>query len=412
LAPRSRVSDPAVNLPRTLAAIRRNDEPHLHQAVMQNFFAINVSAPIGSGQPNRVADVRRLQLVLVALRLLPDAALTEGAPVGTTIPAANMPRTLRAIQAVKAGLAGGTLGWDPIHADELESGGDRFGGRTYEFENLSIFVPRGTSGDRNDVHVFFSPGSSQGSSGLNAVLHHGLRAACEGSGWILVGVPGKEPGFVTIDTAQIERALGRVGRSSAIGCLRLSAHSRGGRSLRETIAGPHIDIARIDRVVLLDCAFGSVARAITRAGIPAAKVIAYQVVDAALPAFVGRNIRIDPVCARAIGYSRLIQDAMQTRPQLPIPSDVRRQLLTLPPRGRFRAATAASGTPDHLLDFCRDPANRTRIAAIVRDEATAPHGLKTFLDPPNDLGRLGQPFSASIYSHHFFVAEVAHEITS
>jgi hypothetical protein len=188
----------------------------------------------------------------------------------------------------------------------------------------------------------------------------------------------------------------------------LSAHSRGGRGLRETIKGTLVDLAKIDRVVLLDCAFGSVAAALTAARIPASKVTAYQVVDAALPASVGRNIRLDPGCARAIGYSRLIQDAMQTRPSLTIPADIRRQLLTLPARGRFKAATAASGSSDNLDDFCRS--NRSAIAAIVRDEAK-PNGLMTFLDA-NDLGRLGQAFGASIYSHHFFVAEVAHEITS
>jgi hypothetical protein len=221
-------------------------------------------------------------------------------------------------------------------------------------------------------------------------------------------VPGKEPGFVTIDTAQITDALRRVGRDPSIHRLRLSAHSRGGRGLRETIKGSLVDLAKIDRIVLLDCAFGTVAAALTAARIPKAKVVAYQVVDAALPAAVGRNIPLNAACMRAIGYSRLIQDAMQTRPTLTIPANIRRQLLTLPARGRFKAATAASGASDNLDDFCR--ANRSAIAANVRDEAK-PHGLMTFLDA-NDLGRLGQAFGPSIYSHHFFVAEIAHEITS
>ena len=410
LAAGSRVSNPDTNLAQLVAAIRQNEGAHLHDRVMRNYFEIDVSAPVGSRQPNRTADVRKLQVVLVAHGILDPAAIAEGTASGGAIPDTAMPQTLAAIREVKQQIAGGRLGWDPIHADELESGGDRFGSRTYHWSNLSIFVPRGVANDRNDVHVFFSPGGAQGSSGLNAVLHHGLRGACEGSGWILIGVPGREPGFVTIDTATIADALRRVGRAPTVNRLRLSAHSRGGRGLRETIKGPRpqVDIAKIDRIVLLDCAFASVAAALTGARIPPSKVIAYQVVDAALPAAVGRNILLDRDCVRAIGYSRLIQDAMQTRPSLTIPASIRRQLLTLPARGRFKVATAASGSSDNLDDFCRS--NRSAIAAILRDEATA-QGLMTFLDA-NDLGRLGQAFGRSIYSHHFFVAEVAHEITS
>ena len=404
----SRVSNPDVNLAQLVAAIRQNEGAHLHDRVMQHFFEIAASAPVGSGQPNRTADVRRLQVILVAHGILGPGAITEGTDAGGAVRDATMPQTLAAIREVKKRIAGAQLGLDPIHADELESGGDRFGSRTHTSSNLSIFVPRGVANDRNDVHVFFSPGGVQGSSGLNAVLHHGLRGACEGSGWILIGVPGKEPGFVTVDTAQITDALRLVGRGSTINRLRLSAHSRGGRGLRETIKGTLVDLAKIDRVVLLDCAFGSVAAALTAARIPASKVIAYQVIDRALPATNGRNIRLDQDCARAIGYSRLIQDAMQTRPSLTIPADIRRQLLTLPARGRFKAATAASGSSDNLDDFCRS--NRSAIAAIVRDEAKA-NGLMTFLDS-NDLGRLGKAFGPTTYSHHFFVAEVAHEITS
>ena len=405
-----RVSNPDVTLTQLVAAIRQNEGAHLHDRVIQNFFAFEASAPVGSGQPNRTADVRALQVILVAHGLLDPAAVAEGTIAGGAVRESTMPQTIAAIREVKKRIAGGRLGWDPIHADELESGGDRFGSRTYTSSNLSVFVPRGVASDRNDVHVFFSPGDVQGSSGLNAVLHHGMRGASEGSGWILVGVPGREPGHVTIDTAQIADALRRIGRSPTIDRLRLSAHSRGGRGLRETIKGPRplVDLAKIDRVVLLDCAFRSVAAGLTAAAIPPAKVIAYQVVDAALPARVGRNIRIDPRCTRAIGYSRLIQDAMRTRPSLTIPSDIRRQLLTLPARGQFKAATATSGSADNLDDFCRS--NASAIAAIVRNEGR-PDGLMTFLDS-NDLGRLGSAFGPSIYSHHFFVAEVAHEITS
>jgi hypothetical protein len=68
-----------------------------------------------------------------------------------------------------------------------------------------------------------------------------------------------------------------------------------------------------------------------------------------------------------------------------------------------------TGSSDSLDVFCAT--NRARIAAIVRNEGSTPHGLKSFFDA-NDLGRLGMVFKAGIYSHHFFVTEIAHEITS
>jgi hypothetical protein len=256
------------------------------------------------------------------------------------------------------------------------------------------------------VHVFFSPGDATGESGLNAVLHHGLRAACEGTGWILIGVPDGS----TIDTARIEGALRRVGRSTTIERLRRSAHSRGANSLSRTITGRLIDIAKVDRVVILDSGWKSVANMLTAARIPKSKVMAYQVIDALLPSTVARTVQIPAKCARAIGYSRLIQDAMRTRPSLVIPADVQTQLLKLPARGQFTAITSTRTSSDDLVRFCSEPANASRIAAIVRDETKAT-GLKTFFDMPNDLGRFGLVFAPETYSHHFFVAEIAHEIT-
>jgi hypothetical protein len=56
LAGGSRVTNPDVMLPQTLAAIRQNQGAHLHHEVMRNFFGIDVGAPVGEGQPNRAAD--------------------------------------------------------------------------------------------------------------------------------------------------------------------------------------------------------------------------------------------------------------------------------------------------------------------------------------------------------------------
>ncbi|HEX7243853.1 MAG TPA: hypothetical protein VF263_26435, partial [Longimicrobiaceae bacterium] len=316
----------------------------------------------------------------------------------TTIPA-----TLRAVSAFKEGIARRTLGWDPIHADEQEYGGDRYAGRTFEFGIFSIFVPRGVRPDASKVHVFFSPGGAQGDSGLNAVLTHGMRGASDASEYVLIGVPGKEPGFNSITTADITACLARVGRPANVTALRLSAHSRGFRGLRETVRGALVDVSLVERVAIFDANYQSAASALRASGIPASRVVAYDVGTGTLPLAGSRTVGLPAGCMRAIGYSRLIQDAMVTRPSLAIPAAVRAQLLPLPPRGSF---TTSAG-PNNIVSFCT--ANSAAVRTILNQEGS-PDGLRTFLDA-NDLVRFGQTFSPGIYSHHFFVAELAHEVT-
>jgi hypothetical protein len=61
----------------------------------------------------------------------------------------------------------------------------------------------------------------------------------------------------------------------------------------------------------------------------------------------------------------------------------------------------------NIVDFSNT--NRVAIGHILRDEGK-PNGLMTFIDY-NNLIFLGQKFSAGIYSHHLFVAELTHELT-
>ena len=77
-----RVSNPDVNLAQLVAAVRQNEGAQLHDRVMRNCFEIDVGAPVGAGQPNRTADVRKLQAVLVAHGILDPGALTEGDRLG------------------------------------------------------------------------------------------------------------------------------------------------------------------------------------------------------------------------------------------------------------------------------------------------------------------------------------------
>jgi hypothetical protein len=436
---------PVARVPLTVAAIRRNLDPTLQPAVATHFLDLSLSDPVGRGQRNNKGDIHSLQVSLRALGLLSDPDFTaESAAVSglasTTVPDGQIPRTIAAISNLKDKIAGGRLGWAPIRADEAEAGGDRFGGQTFDFQlsslcrfpatagppprpareiadtfGVSIFVPRGAHPGVNKVHVFFSPGEVTGDSGFNAVLMHGLRSASDNSEWILISVPGIEKGWCTIDRAGILACLTRVGRSAAIDALRLTGHSRGGAGLlaslqRSFITGP------IERIAVLDCGeffTGAWVDGWKRHG---TSVTHYRVMNS-LPLAGANVINLEKSCMRAIGYTRLIQDAMVTRPTLSVPAPITGQLLPLPARGSFTtSATSRAGQPNIRLDckrmqtcFCRD--RQSRIDAIIRNELDRRRGLHGFVEG-NDLTRFAQSFVPGIYSHHLFVAEIAHELVA
>lgn len=428
---------PAAAIPRTLAAIRQNKEPTLHARVVEKFLTLRFADNVGRSQMNNRGDILRLQYSLRALGFLRDTSfLSERTAVTTLttarVPEGTIPDTLDGISCLKDAIAGGRLGWAPIHADEDEAGGDRYGGQTHvcpitSFSisetgvrspakqiDVCVFLPRGANPDSNKIHVFFSPGGVKGDSGLNAALTHGLRGASDASDWILIGVPAEggqhhERGFHTISIDAILNCLERVGRARRIDSLRLSAHSRGYRGLMETIQRRLINLALVDRVIILDANHNDIANVLRGSGIRANKVIAYGVTTGNLPLPGSRTIRLPAGCMRAIGYCRLIQDAMVTRPSLPIPAAVRNQLLTLQPRGRFTTSATPNAGQVSLIGFCNS--NGAAINTIVRQESDPAVGLKRFLDN-NDLVRFGGSFTAGIYSHHFFVAEIAHELTA
>lgn len=331
--------------------------------------------------------------------------------------------------------------WTPTHADErTATGGDRFATRTFELVipsltgvsgrtstqniNVSVFVPSGTRPDRNKVHVFFGPGDAVEAGlranevGMNAAMTHGLRGAADATEWILISVPGRtDPSgaeanaFNTIDTAGVQACLGAAGRASTnIDALRFSSHSRGSRGLRETLSRRLIPSPVADRVVVFDAAFSSLDRALARSGIAGSSMLALNVVDSGRLTVRGaRNIALGANAMRAIGYTRIIQDAMVTMPSLNIPAGVRSQLLPLPARGRFTTTRPAPAGMTNIHEFART--NASAIQSIVAHENDAVTGLKTFIDT-NNLIRLGRVFSSGIYSHHLFVAELAHEVVN
>lgn len=331
------------------------------------------------------------------------------------------------------------VAWHPTRADErITSNADRFASQTFELDipsltglggrtstqniRVSVFVPSGAVPSRNKVHVFFSPGAAAEGGlaptqlGLNAVMTHGLRGASDSTEWILIGVPGRagarseDNGFNTIDTSGIQACLHAAGRRTThIDALRLSAHSRGFRGLRETITRHLISGQEPERVVIFDAAYGSVDRALRHSGISGRNMVAFNVVTShRLSAHGAKNISLPASAMRAIGYSRVILDAMTIRPSLVIPSAIRSQLLPLPPRGLFTTASPAPAGMTNIIDFAR--AHRVEIHRIDHNRDNASTGLKHFIDS-NNLLLLGMSFTAGIDAHHLFVAELAHEVT-
>ena len=261
-------------IPITVAAIVRNRQPTLHHQVARYFLNQPLNQPVGRSMPNVKGDVEMAQDSLRALGLLSDADYaTERIAVGSLTAVSNpdviMPQSLAALTRLKERIAGFRLGWTPLQADESEAGGDRYGGRTFDFtittrcfvpsqarerdmpHRVSLFVPRGTTPDTNNVHIFFSPRGAAEDRGDNDVLVQGLRRAAEGTNWILIGVSGVVNGWRTIHDAAIAACLTRAGRSPTISAVRLSGHSRGVAGLNQTMNRRLIS-TRIDRIVILD----------------------------------------------------------------------------------------------------------------------------------------------------------------
>jgi hypothetical protein len=308
----------------------------------------------------------------------------------------------------------------PIRADEKGKPSTSF-----NFGRFSIFVPEKVSmGTRKEgvddlkVHVFFSAGSVQGDIG-NDILTHGLRGE---SDWVTIGVPS----HTTISDRQIADCLASIGIRSPIKSLRLSGHSRGAFSLMNSIVQRKITtLSLIDRIVLLDADDNpdptdpaGVTRTpkvevLKRAGIDPAKITAYEVNVRKRHVTGAKYIPLDSGSMAAIGYVRLINDASVTQPGIAglVGSDpaIRAQLdsLPLPPRGSFTTGTAKAGQTN-LQAFAASHAKEIR--DILRRESTR-SGLLRFIND-NNLARFAPfQFDQGISAHHFFVAELAHELT-
>jgi hypothetical protein len=116
----------------------------------------------------------------------------------------------------------------------------------------------------------------------------------------------------------------------------------------------------------------------------------------------------------ATGYVRLIRDAMVTQTGISAKIQANQSILNqlnslaLPPRGSFTAIAAPPGLIS-IQDFYTN--NQAAIAAILKNQTNRQNGLLHFLNA-NDLARFaGFVFDQGISAHHFFAAEIAHELT-
>jgi Domain of unknown function (DUF4157) len=324
-------------------------------------------------------------------------------------------------------------GWTPlIRADEAGVGGaDRLADQTFTCGEFSVFVPAGArSSPRNQVHVFFSAGGAIGET--SHVEHHGLRGAADPNGWILIGVQGAPGQRFTISQAQIENCLQSIGRAAHIDIVRLSAHSRGNGSMAAQLERRLITPSLIDHVTVLDGSdfINSLTSGFRLSRIPTSRITAYFVTTGPFPMAGVQSRGIDPECIRAIGYARLINDAVTTGRVTTLPPAIATVVgaLPLPARGRFSTVTPLPAGMTSVTAFCADPANAAALRNLRRDERGAGHvsDLVRFAGTSpyafvevNNLLNINDPgapltqwrvVSPGIYSHHLFVAEMAHEL--
>ena len=340
-----------------------------------------------------------------------DPAIAEGVPAATT-PATPVTFT-------------------PVRSDEVGKILNTFTNRVFTIfvpQNLTQANPKGIANPK--VHVFFTAGAVQGPIG-NGVLVHGLRGASNDSDWITIAVRGVRGNPQKVTDADILDCLRSIQINTPPSALRITGHSRGCESLIASLAPKQITtISLIDRVVFLDEAVehddktGAVivnrVTLVTQRGIPAEKVVAYEVGDRSFDRATNRSVRVpkatyfelDPNCMAAVGCVRLIGDAIALNPAISALVAGNQALIDqiapmlMPALGGFSVMTTDGQS---LTQYCTD-----HKAAIAKIKANVDAGKDSLLDfvNQNHLGNFTNfAFSWGVAAHHFFVAEIAHELT-
>jgi hypothetical protein len=325
---------------------------------------------------------------------------------------------------------GGTVGDlqspDPVHADEADQVL-----LTYSFDKFAIFVPQAVLFASRDemtdvkVHLFFTAGAPA----MHDLLVHGVRGASNQSDWVTITIPGQLNSSVMISDDEIIRCLRTADVKGSPTALRLTGHSRGCDSLMATLSAKKIkNLELIDRVTFLDEAVEHAADGSVRLnrianlqalGVSASKAVAYEVGNRSVNTATGVSAHISqamyvdltPNCMGAVGLVRLIQDqaelkaavasALEALPSLKALTDG----LGLPPRGSFSTKGAAGKTS--FTDFCQT--HTTQVQAIVAGLSATSTSVLAFAVRHN-LSGYGSNFPWGTACHHFFVAEIAHEL--
>ena len=244
-----------------------------------------------------------------------------------------------------------------------------------------------------------------------------------------------------LSAAEIVEIMRKAGRPVQIDSLWLSAHSRGARGLAHTlgkdllvqrngtVTAPKVGPAAVTRVVNFDAFYLDFLNAMNNSNIPVSKIFGYLVTLESIghpasgkwSADAAHTVDLERVIdgVRAVLYSRLILDAIAIgkKPLAPpgsltLASITDRLLTNLPAIPGFSSRTS----PKDFRAYCKT--NAAAIRNCLRDEKNT--GLGTAMTGPliefvnnNDLTGVGgqNGFPASIWAHHLFVAEFAHEVT-
>lgn len=437
LAPGTAVTNTSV-LATLQAALLFANQPVLPTAVARAQFGTPIADGVGIGQPNHSADVSLVQDLLEEHGLLSVAAAATNERALTTaggaLNASTLPATFTGISRLKIGFVGGAgrREWSPlIRSDEAgPTGEDRLADQTFQYQDFMLFVPSGARATLpNDVHIFFSAGGVVG--GGSHTEHHGLRGAAEAGTRILIGVQGQTGQAFTVSDQQIKMALESAGRPASINSITISAHSRGNQGLARTLRERRLTSTLIHHITVLDGndQSRSLLAAFAAAHIPLSIVTADIVTTGQFGTFPGavHAAQMDPAAIRAIGYARLINDAVALGRVSPMPPAITAlaTALGLPPRGSFTTTTPAPSGKVNINAFTRShtaalAALRAgeravpNVGALAGTETTAPYAFVEW----NDLLNLRDPSAArntwrsvspGIYSHHLFVAELAQE---
>jgi hypothetical protein len=283
-----------------------------------------------------------------------------------------------------------------------------------------MFIPTGVKPGENKVHIFFGPGGVSGNR-LNHITCHALRAAVADTDWILISAAGIQDSSKRdlpnpISAGEVLDILAAHGRPRRVDELRLSSHSRGNAGLAASLnskqlvapkpSGSVFSGSIVGRVVAFDEDGWNTKNAASVAGIDPKKVFGFRVTEDDWSLSQVVNVPKFPngdICLKAVGWSRLIEDARVVNPGLKIPADLDQMVtdLALPRLGLLTSRKNPPAPFENFQDFCT-----AKWTSVIKPPSFKTQKLGDFV-LAKDLAGVA-PFNGM---HHFFLAEFAHEVT-